>query len=224
MGPPLSQNSIRHAAKVILEEAVRMHQMVLELIDLSRMEAGTLTYEWGTTDLFAVLERVIEEFTPRALQVGVNIHLDLAAQEDSWEIILGDADRLGQVFSNLIDNAIKFSPQGGDIYVTGEANDEWVEVVVADEGQGIPPGESERIFERSYQTDKARSNKNGTGLGLAIAREIVLAHGGTIRAHNRSDAELLAAGTSLSKSKSGGSVFSVRLPRRRIAEEDHTNR
>jgi signal transduction histidine kinase len=94
----------------------------------------------------------------------------------------GDGDRLAQVFTNLVDNALKFTPPGGQVMVRAFAKDGWAQVEVCDSGKGIAIEDRERIFERFYQTDKSRrkGTDRGSGLGLPIARQIVLAHGGKI--------------------------------------------
>ncbi len=113
--------------------------------------------------------------------------------------IIGDGDRLVQVFTNLLDNAINHTPPGGTVMVSGEAGGGSVVVHVEDEGPGIPEQERPRIFERFYQLDKARagSRTRGAGLGLAITHEIVQAHGGNIAVTTRNGP---------------GSRFSVRFP------------
>jgi two-component system OmpR family sensor kinase len=205
---------IRQSAQVIFDEAARMKRMVMELLELARMEAGTLGFERQRVDIGALLRDVLEKFTPQAHLAQVELHLDQLIEGEKLPEITADDDRLTQVFSNLIDNALKFVPPGGTISVTARPVDGWLEVQVADTGPGIPPDELERIFERFYQTDKARSggNQRGMGLGLAITREIVLAHGGTISVHNRSELELQSTPGAEVQSSVTGSVFIVRLP------------
>jgi two-component system phosphate regulon sensor histidine kinase PhoR len=95
--------------------------------------------------------------------------------------ILGDEERLGQVFSNLLDNAVKYTPENGTITISATAGEKFVEAGVADTGIGIPPQDLSRIFERFYRVDKARSRElGGTGLGLAIVKHLVEGHGGTV--------------------------------------------
>jgi signal transduction histidine kinase len=190
------------AAQVIYDEADRMHRMVLELLDLARLEAGTLKFERVVLDLGNLLRNVAAKMAPQADGGQVDLTLDLPAETGGEALkIVGDADRLAQVFTNLADNAIKFSPPGGQVRVSARPVDGLVEVQVVDSGPGIPDDELERVFERFYQVDKSRhgGNPRSVGLGLAIAREIVQAHGGSIRAANR--------GPQVS-----GCVFTVRLP------------
>ena len=206
--------SARQSAEVIFDEAGRMHRMVMELLDLARMEAGTQGFERLPIDLESLLNRVVEKFTPQASQAQVELRLDFALQEEGSSAVLADDDRLSQVFSNLIDNALKYTPPGGLVTVVAHLVDGWAEVQVADTGPGIPSGELERIFERFYQTDKARAGgaRRGLGLGLAIAREIVQAHGGAITAYNRSQLSLSSRTAGSSLTAGSGSVFVVRLP------------
>jgi len=217
--------SAKQAAQIIYDEAGRMHSMALELLDLARMDAGTLSFERTPVDLGALLNSVVTKFAPQARQAQVELRLDIAAKNGGLPPLLADADRLNQVFSNLVDNALKYSPPAGLVIVSARPVDGWIEVSVTDSGPGIPGDELERIFERFYQTDKARSggSRRGVGLGLAIAREIIQAHGGTLRAFNRAQPE-----TGLPKSSetsevypvsSNGSVFVTLLPAVRPDDE-----
>ena len=133
---------------------------------------------------------------------------ELGARVKAILLIRGDADKLAQVFSNLLDNAVKYSPPAGQVVLTSRLSDSWMEVQISDTGPGITPGEFERVFNRFYQMDKSRhGNTHGVGLGLAIAREIVIAHGGSISVINRTNAEI-----DHKNSQEQGSIFIVRLP------------
>jgi signal transduction histidine kinase len=176
----------KQAAQVIYDEAGRMHRMVLDLLDLARLDAGTLDLRRTPVDLPALLRNIAEKFTPQAQAAGVSIEVDTPALPP----VTGDGDRLAQVFTNLVDNALKHTPAGGRISLraclTGStaapgAGSE-VQVEVADTGVGIPPEALPHIFERFYQADRSRpgGEKHGTGLGLAIVKEIVAAHSGKI--------------------------------------------
>ena len=146
----------------------------------------------GPLDMGQLLRGCVEKLTPQAGQGGVELRLDLEALPP----LAGDNDRLAQVFTNLIDNALKHTLQGGRVTVAakevtsqparkGDKVVPKVEVSVADTGSGIPPEDLSRIFERFYQVDKSRRRKDrGAGLGLAIAKEIVEAHGGQIKAES----------------------------------------
>ncbi len=213
--------SAKQAAQVIYDEAGRMVGMVLELLDLARLDAGTLSFERAPLDLGVLLKNVVTKFAPQAYQAQVELCLDLPAQDGDLPTLVADSDRLNQVFSNLVDNALKYTPPGGLVAVSARRVDGWIEVEVSDSGPGIPPDELERVFERFYQTDKARSggNRRGVGLGLAIAREIVQAHGGEIRAYNRSQNNQTAPAGDLALATPRGSVFVVKLPAVRPDDE-----
>jgi signal transduction histidine kinase len=189
------EESLQQAAGVILSESGRMHRLVLDLLDLARMDAGTAAFERQQLDLTAILDGILEKLSPQAHEAGVGLqktYTRLPAMD-------GDGDRLAQVFTNLVDNAIQHTPQGGEVRISGTEQAGWVEVAVSDGGPGIPSQSFDRIFERFYQIDDSRSggDRRGAGLGLAIAREIVLAHGGQITASNQPDS---------------GAIFVVKLP------------
>ncbi len=160
-------------------ETGHLVQMVNELLDLSRIESGGAL---GVVDLIDV-DRIATESTERlrlfADRQGVTLHVEVA---DHLPPVRGDAARLGQVLVNLLHNAVKFTPDGGEVSVSVHAAPSGVIVAVADHGVGIPRGAQARIFERFYKVDRARGRgeAGGTGLGLAIARHIVEQHGGRI--------------------------------------------
>lgn len=173
---------VRHAGDVILQESERLKHLVEDLLDLARLDAGQVVLERSPVDLAAVIGGVVERLGLPAAERQVRLMPDLPA----LPTIVGDGDRLAQVFTNLIDNALRHSPPGGVVRVRGYPQGDWVTVTVEDSGPGIPPGELSRIFERFYQIDKARSGGpgRGTGLGLAITKEIVEAHGGRLLAES----------------------------------------
>jgi signal transduction histidine kinase len=186
--------SIRKSATIIYDEATRMNRMVGELLDLARIETGQIVMRREAVQLDQLLPNVIERLALRAQEGGVALSADITA---GLPAIVGDGDRLAQVFSNLIDNALKHTPSGGKVTVAARLISgssavkrgkplAGVEITVADTGAGIPPEDLSRIFERFYQVDKSRvkSRTGSLGLGLAIVREIVTAHGGTIHAES----------------------------------------
>lgn len=167
----------QHAAQVIFDESDRLKRLVEDLLDLARIDAGQIDFRRDRVDLGAILANVAERLSVRARAMGVDIDLNLPP----LPTLVGDGDRLAQVFTNLVDNAIKHSPTGGVVRVSGEANQGWATIHVTDDGPGIPADELSRIFERFYQMDKARAGR-GVGLGLPISREIVRSHHGDIHA------------------------------------------
>jgi signal transduction histidine kinase len=185
----------RQAAQVIQGEAARMHRMVLDLLDLARLDAGTADLNMQPFDLKLLLDGIAEKFAPLAERAGVT----MTVQADSLPRIVADGDRLAQVFTNLVDNALKFTPPGGKVTLEACGDAEAVEINVTDTGAGISPEAVNHIFDRFYQADasRARRERQGAGLGLAIAREIMGAHGGKI---------------SVRSQLGQGSVFTVSLP------------
>jgi len=186
----------QQAARIIYDEAGRMHRMVLDLLDLARLDAGTLDLQRAQVDLLALINDTVEKFTTQARQAGVTLRVDTEALPP----ITGDGDRLAQVFTNLVDNALKFTPPGGQISLRASPSDDFVAISISDSGAGIPTEAIPHIFERFYQADPSRKGgeRHGSGLGLAIAREIVQAYGGEI---------------SVESEPGRGSTFRVRLPR-----------
>jgi signal transduction histidine kinase len=186
---------LQHAARVIREESDRLRRLVEDLLDLARLDAHQVSFARAPLDLNGLMASVTERISLRAAEKGVVLENQLPA----FPPMVGDGDRLAQVFTNLLDNAVKFTPSGGRVRLRGEVEDGWASVHVEDMGPGIPAEELSRIFERFYQLDKARrrGGGGGAGLGLAISREIVQGHGGQLRASSR---------------PGEGSRFSVRLP------------
>ncbi len=171
----------QRAAGIIQQEAQRMNRIVLDLLDLARMDGGTMDLQREEVDLPALLRSVVEKFSPQAEATGVSIQIN----EENLPPIMADGDRLAQVFSNLVDNALKFTRSTGSITLCSKKSSthvDHVQVEITDDGEGISADALPHIFERFYQADAARrgGKEHGSGLGLAIAREIVSAHGGTI--------------------------------------------
>ena len=181
-------------AERIVTESHRMSRIVDDLLDLSRVEFGG-TEEWTDIDLAAVLVEVVSTNQYAAKRQG----LGLSLTGSSELLVRGDRSQLVSVFSNLVDNAIKYSEIGGVVNVSSTIKGDEIVVNVTDYGIGIAERDQKRIFERFYRVDKARSRATGgTGLGLSIVRHIVLEHGGAIDVRSEEGV---------------GSTFTVRLPR-----------
>jgi two-component system, OmpR family, phosphate regulon sensor histidine kinase PhoR len=167
-------------------ETGHLVQMVSELLDLSRIESGGGLGEVDMLDLARVASESTERLRLFADRQGVTLRVEVA---EGLPPVRGDAARLGQVVVNLVHNAVKFSPDGGDVTVSVRAarGDGQVIVAIEDHGVGIPRKAQPRIFERFYKVDRARvrGEAGGTGLGLAIARHIVEQHGGRIWVESR---------------------------------------
>ncbi len=186
-GTASTPEATARAVHVIHEEAEHMRRMVDELLILARFDAGQSEMAHEPVELGSLLQGCIEKLTPQAQVVGVILELDVPDQL----VITGDGDRLAQVFTNLLDNAISHTPAEGKVMLAAhrvtaakDRSGHAVEITVTDTGKGIPAEELPRIFERFYQVDKSRQRRRGAGLGLAIAKEIIEAHGGTIRAES----------------------------------------
>jgi two-component system sensor histidine kinase SenX3 len=180
-------------AERIVSESHRMARIVDALLDLSRIEFSG-TEDWTKVDLAPVLVEVVSTNQHAAKRQGIGLSLTGASQLN----VLGDRSQLVSGFSNLVDNAIKYSEPGGIVSVSSSIVGEEVVVAITDYGIGISKQQQDRIFERFYRVDKARSRATGgTGLGLSIVRHIVLEHGGTIEVVSEEGV---------------GSTFTVRLP------------
>ncbi|MGC1376905.1 MAG: HAMP domain-containing sensor histidine kinase [Anaerolineales bacterium] len=177
-GAAATPEAQKQSAQVIYNEASRMYRMVLGLLDLARLDAGIADLKRIPVDLTALLNSVGERFEMQARQAGVT----LAVRAAGLPSITGDGDRLAQVFINLVDNALKYTPTGGRVELSAASMGDSVSVKVADTGAGIPPEALPHVFDRFYQVDPSRAGgvHHGVGLGLAIVREIVRAHGGKI--------------------------------------------
>ena len=160
-------------------ETSHLVQMINELLDLSRIESGGALGVLDLLDLGQVATESVERLRLFADRQGVTFVVDVPAAVPA---VQGDEQRLGQVLVNLLHNAVKFSPDGGEVRVSVVASGPEVVVAIADHGVGIPRAAQARIFERFYKVDRARVRGavGGTGLGLAIARHIIEQHGGRI--------------------------------------------
>jgi two-component system phosphate regulon sensor histidine kinase PhoR len=152
--------------------------MVDELLDLATIEAGETPLSLAATDLGAVVIETLERLRGYADHHDVRLRADVPGDVDA-RTVPADASRIGQILVNVIDNAIRFSPAGGEVVVHVRPAAAEIVIEVADQGEGIAHVDLERVFERFYKGDRARSRgRGGTGLGLAIARHIAERHGG----------------------------------------------
>jgi len=171
---------LKQAAEVIYNESGRMHRMVLDLLDLARLDAGTADLKMTRVDMRLLLESMAEKFGLQAQKKEISLVIDLPP---NLPTLIADGDRLAQVFTNLVDNALRYTPAGGQVALQAQSTQTEMEISVVDTGVGIPADALPHIFERFYQADLSRSGgekKHGAGLGLAIVHEIVAAHSGRI--------------------------------------------
>ncbi|MCL0070241.1 cell wall metabolism sensor histidine kinase WalK [Dehalococcoidia bacterium] len=174
-------------------EVDRMTQLVRELAELSRIETGQNKLEIAPVDLNSLIDQAITKLKPQSERKQIDI---LRQSDPALPVIPAEEERIEQVLTNLLHNAIKFTPPGGKIIISAKSEDDGVLVAVEDTGAGIPAEDLPHVFERFYKADKARSSE-GTGLGLAIAKHIIQAHDGNIWARSE---------------EGRGSTFSFRLP------------
>lgn len=161
-------------------EVDALTQMATELLELTRIESGQVPLELKVVTPAKLLDSSADRMRAQAERAGLNLRAEIPA---SLPKIRADTPRLEQVLVNLAHNAIKFTPPGGEVVLSAHAEGDFVCFTVQDTGAGIPEDDLERIFERFYKADRARSS-GGTGLGLSIARHIVEAHGGKIWAES----------------------------------------
>ncbi|MBM6617642.1 ATP-binding protein [Bacillus suaedaesalsae] len=179
--------------QTIYQEAKRLTGLINDFLDVQRMEAGKQSYEKVQLDLIPILLRNIETMQIHAAThpISVNIHTDKT-------MVFGDQDKLSQVFTNIISNAIKYSPEGGDIDIDVYEKNNFLHVSVKDKGLGIPDEAIPMLFTKFYRVDNSdRRRIGGTGLGLAIVKEIMKAHDGDI---------------SVSSELKKGSIFTLQFP------------
>lgn len=168
--------------RVALAQTERLGRLVAQLLDLSRLEAGAVPLRPRPFELRPLLEQVTRECT---LGDERHVRLKVCVQPGGLRVT-ADPERVHQVVANLLDNAVRHSPEEGRVWLSAHNGGGTVVLEVADEGPGIPEHEADRVFERFQRLDSSRaSDTGGTGLGLSIARWIVDAHGGAIRAEAR---------------------------------------
>jgi len=178
----------RKLLTILAEESNRLIGLVNSLLDLSKMEAGMMSYSFEKASLTPLIKKAVGEITPLVEAKGIQLETEVA---DGLPTLKLDRERILQALRNLIGNAIKFTPKAGRVKVSARSLDGKVEVSVRDTGPGIPAENLKTIFEKFQQGSSGNSagtfSANGTGLGLAIAKHIIVSHGGEIWAENHLD-------------------------------------
>ena len=188
-----SSSEYREALEACERAARRMKALTESLLELARLDAGQEPLRKERFDLKGTVADCVELLRPLAAERGLRIHCDVPSME-----CVGDAERIGQVVTNLLTNAIHFNRDQGEVRLSAQSESGAVLLTVTDTGQGIPAEDIPHLFERFYRVDKSRSRVQGrNGLGLAICKAIVEAQGGTIE---------------LTSQIGVGSTFTVRLP------------
>jgi signal transduction histidine kinase/ActR/RegA family two-component response regulator len=185
----------RQRVKAIDRAARTQAQLIDDLLDVSRIKSGRLRLDVQATDLAKVVKAAVDSMRVTAEAKAIALH-DIV--DTSVAVIAGDPKRLEQVVWNLLSNAIKFTPKGGKVQVRLERINSQVEIIVADNGQGIAPSSVPYVFDRFWQETESGRSRSGVGLGLSIVKELVALHGGTVMAHSDGIGK--------------GSTFTVRLP------------
>ena len=175
----------REFLEIIRKNSSRMSRLTEDLLTLARVESGETRFDVEPVPPAELLHDAEESFREIARTHGIDLHIQDSPVPENLPTVLADREAIHQVFSNLIDNALKYGAAGGRIVLGARATPRGVEFFVQDFGAGIASEHLPRLFERFYRVDKARSRESGgTGLGLAIAKHIMLAHGGSIRAES----------------------------------------
>jgi signal transduction histidine kinase len=188
------EKTLNESLAVIEEESDRLNELIDNLLDASRLQAGALPLKWGQVALDDLSRRVVNKLRPQS-----NKHQFVVDFPGDFPAVRGDEARLEQVLSNLLTNAIKYSPQGGDIHIGGRTFSDRVVVSVSDQGIGIAPAEQMRVFDAFYRVDDALTRRTqGTGLGLYLVKAVIEAHGGHVWVESE---------------PGRGAVFSLSLPR-----------
>ncbi|MGZ3678842.1 MAG: HAMP domain-containing sensor histidine kinase [Ktedonobacterales bacterium] len=190
------QGDREETTRLIAREAARLRRLVDQLRQVALFEGGAQALDRAPLDLSELAGETLDVLGGEIERKLITISNDLPADLPA---VYADGDRVTEILLNLLDNALRHTPQGGAIEIAGTVEGRWVRVTIGNSGPGIPPENRERIFERFYRLDASRSAATGgSGLGLAIVRSLVEAHGGTIRVEER---------------QGGGAQFSFTLPR-----------
>ena len=167
--------TVQDSLTVIEDEADRLAELIENLLDASRLEAGALSINAIDLSLPQLAERVAERY-----RTQTDKHKIVVEFPKDFPVVLADEQRINQVLLNLISNAVKYSPKGGEVRIGGQMRPEHVVVCVQDQGLGIPPGDIPHIFDRFFRSGETARSTKGAGLGLYLTRAILEAHGGSI--------------------------------------------
>ncbi|MBP1933506.1 ATP-binding protein [Ammoniphilus resinae] len=180
----VSPEETKELAQIIYDESVRMSRLVNELLDLGRMEAGHIELNRKQVEILPIFDKIIRKFSVVGNEQKITVIPEFMLMPEAQFSL--DADRIEQVFTNLIDNAIRHTHADGKVFVSTMIKDDQLFIEVRDTGTGIPEEDLPFVFERFYKADKARTrSRSGTGLGLSIVKQIVAAHGGQISVHSK---------------------------------------
>jgi signal transduction histidine kinase len=194
-GEKITEDERREFIEISLKNVSGFQKLVEELFDLAKLEARQVEPRRVSFSVAELTQDVVLKLKPQADKMNINVNYNPASELYTF---LGDIGLIERVLTNILDNAISHTPEGGDIIIQLESVDNTLKLTVVDNGPGIKDEDLPHIFERFYRADKSRNrDRQGTGLGLAIAREIVELHKGTIEAESP---------------VTGGAVFRIILP------------
>lgn len=203
----MTEENVRNALHIIERNAKAQADIISDILDVSRIITGKLQIESQPVELAPIIRAAVETLHPAAEAKAIDLKVSLGETEG---FVIGDSDRLLQIIWNLISNAIKFTPNNGQIEIALGRVDSHVELKVSDNGIGISTEFLPFVFERFRQADASTTRSDsGLGLGLAIVRHLVELHGGTVRAHSKGEAQ--------------GALFTVRLPLASVSEAESEN-
>jgi signal transduction histidine kinase len=192
LGTEASTDELAEMVGIIHESGTRLLSLVTDFLDLARYEAGHVSLDLEQLDLASLVQPLVKQFAPQAVARQQKMEVNFPALPP----VRADAKALTRVLSNLIENALKYTPEGSQVSLTGEYDGLFVRVVVRDNGPGVPPEDLPHLFESFYR-GRGQSRASGTGLGLALSKHLIEAHGGRMGAANN---------------ESGGATFYFTLP------------
>jgi signal transduction histidine kinase len=198
----LDEDTRRRYLEIVGDETIKLERIVGDLLDLARLESGGLKLSRGAVDVAQLFRRVADRHERDLLEKQVTLDTPVA---EGLQEVWGDSARLEQALQNLVANALRHTPEGGQITLLAEPAGEGARLIVRDTGPGIPDGHMAHIFDRFYKADASRTDpysKTGSGLGLSIVKAIVELHGGTVAAAN---------------TPGGGAEFTILLPPRPVS-------
>jgi len=193
----LDQARTSKAVDTIIKNSETQNRLIADLMDVARVISGKFELERTDVDPFDLASTAVESIKPQAEAKGLSLAFE-HERNGNGAVLKGDRDRLTQVLTNLLTNAVKFTPEGGHVRLFAEAGDGQVVFRVIDDGAGISPDFLPLVFERFRQDTRAARDETGLGLGLAIVRHLVEAHGGSVKVDSRG--------------RGHGSTFTVELP------------
>jgi two-component system sensor histidine kinase ChvG len=202
-----SEDSRGRLLAVIQHDVKRLDRLISDISDASRLDAELQRQEVAPIDMVKLLHTLVTVGNEVQSDDGVTVSLNFDGGAPERFQVPGHDSRIGQVISNLIDNARSFSPPGGSVRVNCRRLKKWVEITVDDDGPGIRPDALDKIFERFYTDRPHQGFGQNSGLGLSISKQIIEAHGGILKAENRTRAEAAEAPPRVL-----GARFTVRLP------------